>query len=348
MSSNADNDIQQAYEYAIKLMNRRKKKASIFYNENSKNHQMIKNLENIGLFSMLEGKSILAFYEQYRNRDICLYVMETHREGDHPYEAKYDPITITPIGSHTLDELSLVFGGVLRLCPTYISESKSSFVKNKISGQPYYNQLKFGREVNKYTCNLEKVNHKVNVVELNFSSPYDIYVYDNLVSVMFTTNHPFITADVTINNINSYKNFMSYKEYNSEENLIGYKSNNGLIVSKNDDVFFIENETKYSSITNSPECIYIRNVHHCSQKYLEGTEYVYYVKDLELLKVTPNQTLQSELSLIELENKLNDLKDNKKYPSKCSGIKGISVSKIMGKPLQSRYNEIVSHISSKS
>lgn len=148
--------------------------------------KIFEKLEDI--LSKLKNVSILKFYEENSDCDGGLFIYQT--------EYKYEVISIEIPCSWNMNPSKLRFGEI-KILPTYINVHNYK-LKNLVQ------KLKFCNKVNKRACQQLMVSPEVNIGDLKFKSPYNIEFEDKYVVIYLTTNHPFITTYLVINNLDDF------------------------------------------------------------------------------------------------------------------------------------------------
>lgn len=320
-SPSLESDINLAVKYVIRENKKMITHANNFYNPEAEHHETILKLDKIGFFKMLIGASIVKFYEQYRNSDENLYINETDKHGDDPMMIRYRPITEVPANTWGGDDTSIDFGEV-ELKATTLFNKAQPYCKRRLLGVSHYHASKFAKKVNLTACDKMLTASKVNINHLRFDRPYHIDVYGDHIYLGWRTNHPFITAILTINSVHRFINRINDDNghvLTSAPSPDVKIASNGSFINKNGHCYFIF-APDYHLLTEKVSVIYIREEHRSLRSYVSGSEKFYYITDVP--------------------DSLGDIN----IPSRCASIMGVSVSPIVGTPLPSRYKEIKDYI----
>lgn len=319
MDDQLKEDIRAAVKYVLRKEKEREKETEGFY---QRDIEAVKKLSDAGFFKTLSGSSILKFYEKYRDCDEYLYINETDREGNDPVTIQYSPVSDVPTNTWAIRQTSLRFGEI-ELRATTIVDDDEPYCGRRCRDTSRSDLREFVRIVNSRACDKRLASHSVNVAYLKFGKPYDIEVYDEKVYLFMTTNHPFVTVSLTIRNLD-----LMFKDMNDPivditpmENAM--LAQNGSFIRKNGNTFFIF-APDYHELKDNPKdkvyAIYVKPEHKHRHMFVRGSEKFYFSNDASV--------------------DLGDLT----LPSKCNGLLGVSVSKIFGTPLPSRYLQIMDYL----
>ncbi|CAH6419825.1 Hypothetical protein HVR_LOCUS906 [uncultured virus] len=308
-----DEDIQAAVNYVLRQANKRRGAASDFSNQTGPNKAIIDTFEKNGVFKVLKGDNILDFYERYRCAENYLRVKETNSNEDQIGLTTYDPISCVYEDSWTPLPLNLIFGEIA-LMPTYLSNCKQC---RKYSGGCDVDR-EFGCEVNRRACNKKMVKSRVNPAYLEFGSPYEMQIYSETTVLSFTTNHPFITACIKINDPDIFLKLSGeIPKFDSEDI---HQIVKGPCYPGGKGAFYFPSDEKESSFSfgvkqSKTPAIYIRPEHVLFRNY----------KNINFYYTT---NIPPEFENLDL-------------PRECSHIIGVSVSVAKGTPWQSRYQTLI-------